>query len=148
MSRFLVETNGACVNAQNFFGDTALHHAIRTGSYDTVRLLLEHGADVNMKNMQEEDGYWAAIRAQSFDMSRFLVETNGACVNAQNFFGDTALHHAIRTGSYDTVRLLLEHGADVNMKNMQEEDGYWAAIRSPYPVMVAVLKNNTQPRIM
>ena len=48
---YKVLKNGANVNAQNEDGDTPLIHAINSGDYDMVRLLLDQpGIEVNAKN--------------------------------------------------------------------------------------------------
>ncbi len=38
------------INAINKKGNTALALAVKTGSFDVIKLLISHGADVNIKN--------------------------------------------------------------------------------------------------
>ena len=64
--------------------ESPLIHAARTGSVDTIKLLLESGADVNMPGPTDDD--WDA----------------------------TPLQHAILARQSGAVRLLLERGADPN----------------------------------
>jgi len=49
-------------------------------------------------------------------MRLFLSEYN-VNVNSVNFFLDTSLHLACKIGSIVCIRLLLEYGADTNVKN-------------------------------
>jgi ankyrin repeat protein len=47
---------------------------------------------------------------------------NNAYINfIQNSDKETALHSAAQFGHLDSVRVLLEHGADPNIKNCREE---------------------------
>lgn len=48
--RLLLSEDSINVNATNFFSDTPLHIACKTGSIMCIRLLMENGADVNYKN--------------------------------------------------------------------------------------------------
>jgi hypothetical protein len=41
---------GAAINAKHEAGDTALHHAVRMGHFDIVRLLINRGADQSIRN--------------------------------------------------------------------------------------------------
>ena len=64
--------------------DSPLIHAARTGSLDTIKLLLDSGVDVNLPGPTEDD--WDA----------------------------TPLQHAILARQSGAVRLLLDRGADPN----------------------------------
>lgn len=48
-------TAGTNVNDRNQFGDTALHHAVRTGSPAIVVALLQAGANVNARQQPSQD---------------------------------------------------------------------------------------------
>jgi ankyrin repeat protein len=59
-----------------------------------------------------DDALFAIINGDT-DMVRFLL-TNGADVNCQNEYGNTALMFACANGQKDKVEILLENGANVN----------------------------------
>lgn len=97
----LLVLSGANVNAIDVWGGSALRHAIRRNNVDIAVFLLDSGADVN----------------NIIDDSKYIgVEQSG----------DTALMEAIGRYSlhYDPtmIRLLLEHKADMNVRNRQPYD--------------------------
>lgn len=58
-----------------------------------------------------------------------ILLANGADVNLQDKFGDTALKHASRKGHEAVVKILLTAGAEVNKEPVEDysfshEDGY------------------------
>ncbi len=83
-----------------------------------IRMLVDAGADVDAK----EDGngwtplHWAFLSNRPVDAIRALVDL-GADVNAQGYLGNTALHLASKWGKADVIRVLLELGADDQIKN-------------------------------
>lgn len=50
LSRNAKESWLALVNKTNYFGNTALMDASRTGQYPAAKLLVDHGADINICN--------------------------------------------------------------------------------------------------
>lgn len=68
---------------------------------------------------------------------RLLLEAGIDC-NAQRERGETALHHAIRMGKFDIARMLLAHGANPRIKDIDGQapydccwDGEWEGIFGP-----------------
>ncbi|MBD8879541.1 ankyrin repeat domain-containing protein [Rhodanobacter sp. 7MK24] len=65
---------------------------------------------------------------------RLLLEAGIEC-DVQRERGETALHHAIRMGKFDIARMLLAHGADPRIKDIDGKapydccwDGEWEGI--------------------
>ncbi|KAL9127871.1 MAG: hypothetical protein Q9217_003336 [Psora testacea] len=95
------------------FEGSALEAAIRFGSQEVVKLLLEHRADVNARCSAWQNPLQAAVLFADSSTIKLLLEY-GADINAQTAFGDTALRIAALDGKLEAVNLLLEHGAYVN----------------------------------
>jgi hypothetical protein len=83
-----------------------------------VRKLIEYNADVNAQNRIGWTPLHIASRLvqPNIDVVQLLLE-RGVDVNARAKDGCTALHEASAYGTPEIVRLLLEHGANVEMKN-------------------------------
>ncbi|KAL2871034.1 ankyrin repeat-containing domain protein [Aspergillus lucknowensis] len=91
----------------------SLYDAARSGTLNTLTLLLSKDADVNAKGGEYGTPLQVAAFSQNYDAVKLLL-ARGADVNADEGFLGTALHIAAYNGSLDIVRLLLDHNADVN----------------------------------
>lgn len=122
----LLLKKGADMSLQDQDGETALHHAARTGRQEVMGPLLEEEQDdeFNATLCQNLDGetplHCAAAAATVGKMSNgdvvgvlALLIVHGAEVNDRDHNGTTALHHAASAGITEAVRLLLDNGADV-----------------------------------
>ncbi|KAJ7691821.1 ankyrin repeat-containing domain protein [Mycena rosella] len=85
----------------------ALRSACLFGSSDLVRLLLEHGATDDSNDC-----------TQLNVVSSFGHITAHSIVNAQDRSDRTALHFACRNNKPHIVRILLEHGADIQVRDV------------------------------
>ena len=129
---------GADPNAATEMGETALMTCAKTGAADALAALLDHGAKVDAREASHGQTalMWAATQ-ENPDAVRVLLD-HGADVHARsdthllpvnlgngNPFedyvlqpqrGSTPLMFAARNGRIENARLLLDAGADVNVK--------------------------------
>ncbi len=110
--------NGADVNIQDKWGKTSLMHACyHSGNLRLIKLLSKYST-----NIEDYDGNTALIHAVSRqnaeEIINFLLDEN---INHQNKYGKTALMYAIEYGS-QYIKLLLDHGADIQIKNILNEN--------------------------
>ena len=112
------EPSLTCAIPQIIFEDSA------PGQVRAMRFLLEHGAKVDSRtakgstplmtaagnggNRDQRDGQVAVVR---------LLLEKGADVNAGDDTKITALHWAAFRGYTTSIKLLLDHGADRNLRN-------------------------------
>ena len=112
----------AAVNQQNADGDTALSMAARSGCTAEARLLLQHGADPNLAG---NDGDSPLIRAAmaSGDAGRgvaaLLLDAEAEIDHQESGFGSAALHFACKCSNVEVAKLLLERGADKDLRDKQ-----------------------------
>ncbi|KAF7117758.1 hypothetical protein CNMCM5793_006938 [Aspergillus hiratsukae] len=128
ITRKLIEL-GADVNAMDFDGRSALHHAVgddvyEAGSTDEVseysvnltavlQLLLKHGAQTEVA--EQNHGETPLLRASingNTEAIRVLLD-HGADITASDDEGCTALHLAAASGNHESVKLLIEKGANI-----------------------------------
>jgi len=101
--------------AERIYGKTLLMHAALFRP-DAVDILLEKGARLEDR---DKDGNTALILAAESDARSVekLVKA-GACVNAKNNYGNSPLALAVICCTCDAVPILLDAGADVNVRDM------------------------------
>ncbi|OWF53219.1 protein fem-1 homolog CG6966-like [Mizuhopecten yessoensis] len=129
IAKALIE-KGASVHGCSDTKSTAVRAACYSNNVEMVRYLVEHGADVNIPNKNGATCLMNAIECK--ELCEFLIQS-GSNVNAQETGRDrlTALHYAVNYQKLDTIKVLLQHGADVNLKTI---DGI-------SPVLLAALLN-------
>ncbi|KAL9621311.1 MAG: hypothetical protein Q9160_004202 [Pyrenula sp. 1 TL-2023] len=135
--KLLIE-KGADINAPDLDGVRPIYHAAHQCQKDMVQILLQNGADVNVLG-----GFYgfpltaatSASRGLSGDVLRLLLDY-GANVNAIGGCIGSALNAAIDHEREEIVKLLIEKGADVNLRakaSVHENDS---------PLEIAIRKNN------
>jgi ankyrin repeat protein len=141
---------GADINAQDRFGNTALIMAVQFDKVEMVKLLLRKGADPNGAgggalltaidgdkleivklllegganvDVVENTGTTPLIEAVQRNNSAMvkLLLNKGANPNVRNKNGCSALYMAAGQDDAEFVRLLLDHGADINEANVAQE---------------------------
>ncbi|MFT5470429.1 MAG: ankyrin repeat protein [Verrucomicrobiales bacterium] len=152
---------GAKVDARDALGRTALSQAAILGKPEMVKQLLESGADPNVVDKAVDSPLRKA--AEGMKISNFLVPSegfqnptasqlgseedyltvarllidSGAEINvraeAENF---SALGAALIGGNRKMADLLLEHGADIELKNKMNRTPVWGAIASGKPELL------------
>jgi ankyrin repeat protein len=123
--------NGVDIETQNCSGKSPLVEATTYGNIQTVKLLLEYNADIENKNGHELPLTQAAScifkKGENNTSIIELLLNAGANINAQEFsFKTTALHNTLSQFSLPDspletrkliVTTLINHGADLNIKN-------------------------------
>ena len=139
---------GADINAQDGKGETPLYKVVAWNPYpDTVvEFLLDQGAD---PNIAERHFGWsplhrAAEKGQLVSVAVLLGR--GADLHAKSGHGYTALHLASRSvyspEGLETVRLLLDRGAEIDVRNDFGETPLFGSVDSyvdGYPAATALL---------
>ncbi len=115
---------------------TPLVYAVRAGSIDAARVLLEAGADVNQVTRYGWSALLAATQNRHYQLGKFLIE-HGADVNLANKGGWTPLYLAtdnrnLEGGDYPTrtpdmddleyITLLLDAGAEPNAQLIESTE--------------------------
>ncbi|KAI1470342.1 uncharacterized protein F4812DRAFT_261902 [Daldinia caldariorum] len=124
------------VNAYDYHGRTALHHAVMkwtkngkeaedtsemSRSHRIVLQLLTYGANIDAQNRSFHTPlHLLVIHGSDQEATRFaeILLENGAEVNTKDEFGDSPLHSACRRGHHALIRLLIDWGADMDCRNL------------------------------
>ncbi|XP_018569762.1 uncharacterized protein LOC108909819 [Anoplophora glabripennis] len=125
---------GAHLNDGTNDGKTVLHLAAKHQKWDAVKCLVEHGVNINVKDYDGNTILHLAADCDKLDVVKYVVE-HGANINVRANDGSAALHlvagyNRLNTGKCDTSQrsaaeydrlntadYLMEHGADINVKD-------------------------------
>lgn len=108
---------GMLMNARTSEGIPLLCIATRNDCISKVKWLLENGADIDA--ISSDRGYspvMDAVWRKNFDIAKYLVE-KGADLSFVSSDGQPILVLAVGNGNVPIVRLLLEHGANPDIKD-------------------------------
>ena len=110
------------VNQQDEDGNTALLFAAEYGFEDILNLLIGTGADPNLPDFKKRTPLMtAAYRGKANIVTKLLeIDSLKKNINAQDKDGDTALIFAAKRGYDNILDLLLQEGADPNLRNFKE----------------------------
>jgi ankyrin repeat protein len=119
---------------KNAVGESALCSAVRKRFADVVNVLLAAGANPNAFPPNGLVPLQQAAECGDREMCQLLVQSGAAINENGGFLGDTALHRTVSSKRIETQRILLELGADVNMRARSGET----------PLMRAVVTDNVE----
>jgi uncharacterized protein len=109
------EKNGS-MPVPHQLGDFLIEEAI-SGNLPSVRELIACGADINFANINGVTPLMAAAQWKQMSVLTFLL-TRGAGTNAvEESTGRTSLMYACLSGSAQCVKLLVQAGAEVNVRD-------------------------------
>jgi ankyrin repeat protein len=103
-----------------------LMEAVRSGSEDTVKLIIDAGADLDRPERSGKTPLIEAVLGGHDELVRLLLERGAKADRRNAKDGTTALMWAANTGRKSYVELLLKHGANPALK---ANDG-WTADRA------------------
>ena len=109
-------TEFAELDKANFEGWTPLMYAAYVGHDNIVNLLLEYNVNVNARTAKlGATSLMLAASCGNESIVYFLLQ-NGAKIDAQDNRGWTGLHYATFQGHQNVVKLLLESGANKELR--------------------------------
>ncbi|XP_007525918.1 2-5A-dependent ribonuclease [Erinaceus europaeus] len=157
----LFHSLGADVNESDNHGFTALMEAALYGHVDALRFLCEMGADVNLrqKTGQEQErlkkggatALMLAAEGGQEEVVKVLLKDMKAEVNVQDNRGRNALIYAFlhfdNTKVKAITRLLLQHGADVRVRDEKGKTPLILAVEKKHLGLVQMLLDQEHPEI-
>ena len=132
------------VNHVDVMGRTALHFAVDRSSLEMVDLLLDYGADSNCQDYQGNTSLHYVVKRKKpvtqeqsirlLEIAKLLLTKGKAQVNQTDGNRTTVLHVAAEKLWFEMVQLLLENGANSDVKDFQENNVLHKAIGVQIPL--------------
>jgi ankyrin repeat protein len=111
----LLIANGADPNlTKDSDAQTPLSFAAESGDRELCEFLLDNGADINYMNNKKTTALSCSVVWGHYDLTKFFL-SRGADVNGKSY-GETPLMNAVYEGNKEICELLIENGADVNIR--------------------------------
>ncbi|KAK6360671.1 hypothetical protein TWF730_006805 [Orbilia blumenaviensis] len=125
-----------------------IHTALKKKNLEIVRLLAHAGEDCCDR---DELGNHPLILATTWDDDMLTVMTillkGGADINAQDEYGETALHKAVIYNNLPVCELLINEGANRNIQSKEEKSPLYIAAYDGYKEIVLKLLQGGEPKI-
>ena len=113
----ILAASGANVNAQDNWGETPLHYAVRVSDEELVKAFIAFGANVNA---QDNSGNTPLHIAANEEMVQILIGA-GANIHIQNNSKYTPFQYAVREGRRDAAKALLKAESDDNLSRNSQQ---------------------------
>ena len=111
---------GADIETKDDMGRSPLHFACRSGALDVVKMLVRKGARVCVADDGGRTCFMFAAYHGHTETVRYLVDADRTALNLTNYIRDaqwSALFYAIHQNHADVVQVLIDAGADIEVKD-------------------------------
>lgn len=85
--------------------------------WETAAALISVGANANISNADRETAFWLVVWAGKTECLRMLLANQHIKNLNRKQDGTTMLHIAAAAGQAEIVHMLIDAGADINLKN-------------------------------
>ncbi|MFH0761244.1 MAG: ankyrin repeat domain-containing protein [Bacteroidota bacterium] len=109
----LVENDPLVVHSKDDAGNTPLHHAAISGTFEMAEFLISKEADINAQNAQLNTPLHEAIQSRNESICKLLIE-RGASIEIVNIGKQTPLHRAASSNQRSITDMLIARGAAID----------------------------------
>jgi len=115
---------GANANEVDNFGNTVLHYVVQTGDLKWLKYIAKSfNLNCFLKNNLGNTPFIQACLSNNVEIVKYFL-TSLPNINWKNKMGQTALHAAIYSGNEKIVEMLLQHKADIRIKDIVKNLNY------------------------
>ena len=96
---------------------TALLIAVKYGLDSAASVLLDYGADVNIENEDGDSPFVIAVTKNQIEFVKRMIAMSAKIDSLHKKLGGSALHMAAMKGHHDMMSLLLDRGANIEIRS-------------------------------
>jgi ankyrin repeat protein len=115
--RFLIDRGASVIQTDGIF--SPFHYASTYGKLDFIQLFLESGFPINVCDCDGSTPLMLCAASGNYESIVYMLQ-NGSNLGALNYAGKSAIHFAMESMNVKVVELLIEFGADVNAKSIDD----------------------------
>lgn len=134
---------GADLNIKNRYNRTPLWMACRQGNMEVVLYLIEKGSNIHDLDSKGSNLLYVASDNEPINVLEYLLSLKKLDINNQNNEGLTPLMVAALGGRADKVKMLVQSGANINLKDNDGETAFSLA-KGYYPSIANYLKEQNK----
>ncbi|KAJ6230877.1 ankyrin repeat and death domain-containing protein [Anaeramoeba flamelloides] len=143
------------INQVDSNGNTAIHLAIKNGKINVVNfLLLNDKIDINILNNKNKFALYFITKIKdqvnASEILLLVLKKKNSLINCQNGIRQkTCLHQAMHKKKYKLARLLIEMGANLNIKDNSDQTALHYCINNKNFLLTKFLvKNGAKPYLL
>ena len=122
------------LNLKDKHNNVAIFYSIKYNNLYALKELLDKGADVNYKNSNNMNSLHLAVLKKNLEMIKMIIKQIKN-INSRTKDGSTVLHYSCNLQLENITELLLDHGANPNIADLEFEF---------YPIFYSVLQNDVK----
>ncbi|THD27035.1 Tryptophan synthase alpha chain [Fasciola hepatica] len=115
----LLLANNAKVNESDEQGNLPIHLALIEGHVEVAELLLAYDTDGLASNKDGLQPIHIASERNQIKILELILQIDGVDVNAEGERGATPLHYCCIRDSFECLDLLLQHGANIYLRDLE-----------------------------
>lgn len=119
--KLLLDKGVEDIEALNKKSETCLYRAVSKGEKDIVQLLLENNADPTTRPPGADSPIHIAVHHDRKSILKLLVQKSRVGLEEPNSAGETPLYVAVRRRHNSCIEILLEAGANPNLRPQYQE---------------------------
>ena len=116
LCKMLLQNHKFDVHITDYYGQTPLHCAAMSGSYELFQFLVNMKRDVYLKTKEGRNCLHFAAGGGNLSFCKTLLKSYCFDIHKADHFGWTPLHRSAKSGSYELFQFFIDRGSRIYLK--------------------------------
>ena len=112
---YLIHQDPRVIDTRSNYETLPIFHAVRCGSLECVKILVEHGCNFAAKDIFSQNVLHESVRYDNMEMIEYFIRLYPNFLHDTDNFGYTPLHTAAMWSTHEIVKYLIEKGSDTSV---------------------------------